>query len=133
MSSIKSSVAKSACLVCLCNLKVVIADTEFHLLFEWQVNKKYRSRYFATIQNAPSPVASLPFAPSISTLVHNFLFARESSENLQIFRTYVQDSLRARQRCLRRVQAQCPATIFEDAARFLREDNITDVPNLSWC
>ena len=40
---------------------------------------------FATSKNAPPPAASLHFVIFMSTRIHHFLFARESSENLQIF------------------------------------------------
>ena len=58
----------------------------------------------------------------------HFLFARESSENLHTFAQFVNGSLRARQRKLRWLQAQCPATIFSEAERFRTELINSDLP-----
>ena len=82
--SVVHSNAKRSCLICLCDRKISVADTEWHLLFGCQVNVEFRSKYFASLLKAPPPAANLPSSPSISSLVSHFLFARESSENIYI-------------------------------------------------
>ena len=73
---------------------------------------------FATSKNAPPPAASLHFVIFMSTRIHHFLFARESSENLQIFRTYVQDSLRARQKLFASGASAVPSHDFRRCGAF---------------
>ena len=53
--------------------------------------------------------------------------AREC-ENLHTFAQFVNGSLQARQRKLRRLQAQCPATIFSEAEWFRTEPTNSDLP-----
>ena len=112
MPSIANSIAKRSCLICLHDRKVVVDDTEWQLLFGCCATAEHRSKYFASLKDDPLAAASLPTSPSISTLVNHFLFARETSDNLRIFAQFVKDSLQARQRRLRLVQAQCPDSIF---------------------
>ena len=126
--SVVHSNAKRSCLICLCDRKISVADTEWHLLFGCHVNVEFRSKYFASLLKAPPPAANLPSSPSISSLVSHFLFARESSENLHSFAQFVSNSLRARQRRLRRLQAQSPSKIFSEAEGFATEPSNFDLP-----
>ena len=103
MPSIANSIAKRSCLLCVHDRKVVVDDTEWHLLFGCSATVENRSKSFASLINDPLPAASLPTSPSISTLVNHFLFARETSDNFGLFAQFVKDSLQARQRRLRRV------------------------------
>ena len=128
MPSVANSVAKRACLICLCDRKVVVDDTEWHLLFGCCATTGNRSKYFSSLSDDPLPAASLPISPSISTFVTHFLFARESSDNLRTFAQFVKDSLHARQKFLRRVQAQCPDSIFIEAANFRQEPSDICLP-----
>ena len=130
MPSVANSVAKRSCLICLCDRKVVVDDTEWHLLFGCSATVENRSKYLASLSNDPLPAASLPTSPSISTLVNHFLFAREKSDNLGLFAQFVKDSLQARQRRLRRVQAQCQDSIFIEAANFPKEASDISLPVL---
>ena len=130
MPSIANSVAKNSCLICLCDRKVVANDTEWHLLFGCCATTSNRSKYLASLRPDPLPAASLPTISSPSTLVNHFLFARESSENLRIFAQFVKDSLHTRQKCLRRVQAQCPDSIFTEAENFQKEASDISLPDL---
>ena len=81
MASIANSAAKRACLICLHGRKVVVDDTEWHLLFGCCATAEHRSKHVASINDNPLPTASLPTSPFISTVVHHFLFARETSDN----------------------------------------------------
>ena len=63
--------------------------------------------------------------------VSHFLFARASSENLHHFAQFVNASLRARQKKLRRLQEQSPDSIFSDAEGFPTELSNSDLPILS--
>ena len=130
MPSIKESIAKRSCLICLCDRKVVVDDTEWHLLFGCCATVENRSKYFASMNDVPLPAAYRPTSPSISTLVNHFLFARETSDNLRIFAQFVKDSLHTRQKRLRRVQAQCPDSIFIEAANFPKEASDICLPIL---
>ena len=112
MPSIANSIAKRSCLICLHDRKVVVDDTEWHLLFGCYATAEHRSTYFASLKDDPLPAALPLFRLLPPFLVNHFLFARESSDNLRIFAQFVKDSLQARQRRLRRVQAQCPDSIF---------------------
>ena len=123
-----NSIAKRSCLICLHDRKVLVDDTDWHLLFGCSATAEHRSKYFASLKDDPLPAASLPTSPSISTLVNHFLFARESSDNLRIFAQFVTDSLQTRQRRLRRVQAQCPDSIFIEAATCSQESSIICSP-----
>ena len=127
--SVVHSNAKRSCLICLCDRKISVEDTEWHLLFGCQVNVEFRSKYFASLLKAPPPAANLPSSPSISSLVSHFLFARESSENIYSFAQFVSNSLRARQRRLRRLQAQSPSNIFSEAESFATEPSNFDLPD----
>ena len=123
-----NSIAKRSCLICLHDRKVLVDDTDWHLLFGCSATAEHRSKYVASLKDGPLPAASLPTSPSISTLVNHFLFARESSDNLRIFAQFVKDRLQARQRRLRRVQAQCPDSIFIEAATCSQESSIICSP-----
>ena len=54
----------------------------------------------------------------------------EKSDNFGLFAQFVKDSLQARQRRLRRVQAQCPDSIFIEAANFPKEASDISLPVL---
>ena len=107
-----NSIAKRSCLICLHDRKVVVDDTEWHLLFGCYATAEHRSTYFASLKDDPLPAALPLFRLLPPFLVNHFLFARETSDNLRIFAQFVKDSLQARQRRLRLVQAQCPDSIF---------------------
>ena len=107
-----NSIAKRSCLICLHDRKVVVDDTEWHLLFGCYATAEHRSTYFASLKDDPLPAALPLFRLLPPFLVNQFLFARETSDNLRIFAQFVKDSLQARQRRLRLVQAQCPDSIF---------------------
>ena len=72
MPSIANSIAKRSCLICLHDRKVVVDDTEWHLLFGCCATAEHRSKYFASLKDGPLSAASLPTSPSISTLVNHF-------------------------------------------------------------